>query len=365
MEHINEPIRVLHILTGLTTGGAESFILNMYRNIDRSKVQFDFLLRSNDNIYKDELEAMGSRVYVTASFPRHFIQNALQTAAFFKTHHYDIIHVHANALLYTFALSCAKRNGVKCRIIHSHNAAMAHMQLLSIHNANKRRIHDLATDFFACSEDAGKWMFNNKFKIVHNAINLEAFAFDSNKRAQIRTNLGIQNNELVIGHIGRFAEQKNHSFLIDVFAEVTKTKPDAKLVLIGDGELRCSIEEKVKRLNLRNQVIFLGAQRRVADFINSFDLCVFPSLYEGLPLSILEVQANGLKVICSEGVPDEVLFDSSMRKISLDVAPSDWASLIVNIDTQRLQLTDKLQAAGYNVEQEAQKLQNFYLSKVK
>ena len=127
-----KPIRVLHVLTGLSSGGAESFIMNMYRNMDRSKVQFDFLLRSTDNIYREELEKMGSNVYITASFPRHFIRNAVQTARFFKEHSYDIIHVHANALLYTYALSCAKRNGTKCRIIHSHNAAMAYMRLLPL-----------------------------------------------------------------------------------------------------------------------------------------------------------------------------------------------------------------------------------------
>lgn len=364
MECNNESVRVLHVLTGLSNGGAESFIMNMYRNIDRNKVQFDFLLRSNENVFKEELEKMGSRVFTTASFPRHFIQNALQTSRFFKEHHYDIIHVHANALLYTYALSCAKKNGVKCRIVHSHNSAMAHMQLLPIHNANKRRIHKLATDYFACSDAAGKWMFNGGYTLVHNAIDLSDFAYSAQKRAQIREKLGIKDGELVIGHVGRFTEQKNHTFLIDIFNEMLKTGCNAKLVLIGDGPLKQAMEKKADELRLAGRVLFLGPRKDVADIIDAFDVFVFPSIYEGLGIVIIEAQANGIPAICSDAIPDQAIIGSAVTKLSLASGVKAWADCILNTELQRVQLMDRLQAAGYDVRAEAKKLQEYYLSKV-
>lgn len=360
----NKPVRVLHVLTGLSSGGAESFIMNMYRNMDRKKVQFDFLLRSTENVYEEELRKMGSRVYVTAAFPKHFIQNALQTSRFFREHRYDIIHVHANALLYMFALNCARRNGVKCRIIHSHNSAMAHMRLLPIHNANKKRIHKLATDFFACSESAGKWMFDGDFTVVHNAIDLDTFAYDAQKREKLRTELGIGEQNLVLGHIGRFAAQKNHSFLIDIFAEVVKAMPESKLVLLGDGELREAAEDKVRKLNLSDRVLFLGTRKDVAELVNVFDLFVFPSLYEGLAIVALEAQANGLPVVCSEQLADQTLFGTTRHKLSLNENAVAWAKYILSVDSTRQDLRSTLAEAGYDIRKEAQKLQNFYLSKV-
>lgn len=364
MEQKNAPIRVLHVLTGLSSGGAESFIMNMYRNIDRAKVQFDFLLRSDENIYKEELAEMGSRVYITASFPRHFIQNALQTSKFFQEHHYDIIHVHANALLYTYALSCAERNGVKCRIIHSHNSAMAHMQLLPIHNANKRRIQKLATDFFACSDAAGKWMFHGDYSLVHNAIDLSAFAYSTQKRARVREKLGIKEDELAIGHVGRFTEQKNHDFLIEVFHKVLQSEENAKLVLLGEGPLKHAMEQKADALKIADRVLFLGARKDVAEIMNAFDIFVFPSIYEGLPVVLLEAQANGLSIICADTISDQAFFDCAVLKLPLTLDAKSWADYVINVNTGRMQLTDSLQAVGYDIKAEAQKLQSFYLSKV-
>ena len=360
-----EAVRVLHVLTGLSNGGAESFIMNMYRNIDRNKVQFDFLLRSNENVFKEELEKMGSRVFTTASFPRHFIQNALQTSRFFKEHHYDVIHVHANALLYTYALSCAKKNGVKCRIIHSHNSAMAHMQLLPIHNANKRRIHKLATDYFACSDAAGKWMFNGGYTLVHNAIDLADFAYSAQKRAQIKEKLDIKDGELVIGHVGRFTEQKNHDFLIEVFNEIVKSGCNAKLLLVGDGPLKQAMEKKADELRLADRVLFLGPRKDVATIINAFDIFAFPSVYEGLPIALLEAQANGLPIICADAISKQTIFGGTVNKLPLTLSAKSWAERIMNADFRRIQVTDNLQAAGYDIRIEARKLQEFYLSKVK
>ena len=357
------PVRVLHVLTGLTAGGAESFIMNMYRQIDRRKIQFDFLLRSNDNIYKEELESMGSRVYITDAFPRHFVKNMFQTAAFFKKHDYSIIHVHANALLYTYALTCAKKASIKCRIIHSHNSAMAHMRLLPLHNANKKKIYNLATDYFACSDDAGRWMFAGDFKVIPNAIDLRAFAFDKQMRKSVRQNLGIGEDDFVIGNIGRFTPQKNHAFLLDIFSEVVKRKPNAKLLLLGDGELRGDVEEKAVNLQLQDRVIFLGSRKDVADIINAFDIFVFPSTYEGLGIVLIEAQANGIYSVCSDVVPNQAILTAYVKKLPLSDDASVWASHILNVDPTRNDVADTLAQAGYDIRSAAKNLQEFYLSK--
>ena len=360
---MNSPVRVLHVLTGLSNGGAEAFILNMYRNMDRSKVQFDFLLRSEENRYAEELNEMGSNVYTTASFPRHFIQNAVQTATFFKTHHYDIVHIHANALLYMYALQCAKKSGVKCRIIHSHNSAMAHMQLLPLHKANKRKIQKLATDFFACSDDAGRWMFPGSYQVINNAIDLDAFSFNAEKRERIREKLGFGKDDFVVGHTGRFVEQKNHAFLLEVFAQLCQRKENAQLLLLGDGKLRAEMEQKAKDLGIAHRVKFMGAIKEVSDYLNAMDLFIFPSIFEGLSISLIEAQTNGLPILCSQAIPEAAIFDSSIERLPLDTDAKSWANQALRMDLQRTQLTQVLRSAGYDVRQQAKQLQNFYISK--
>ena len=355
------PVQVLHVLTGLSSGGAEAFIMNMYRNIDRSKVQFDFLLRSEENIYAEELAAMGSRVYKTPSFPRHALKNAIATARFFREHHYDIVHVHANALLYLVALQCAQKNGVRCRIIHSHNSAMAHMQLLPIHNFNKKRIHRLATDFFACSEDAGHWMFAKPYKVIKNAIDLDAFSFNAKTRAKARAELGIDDTDFVIGHSGRFAEQKNHAFLLEVFGEILKQRNNVKLLLLGDGKLRAEMELKAAKLGIAHQVLFLGSVKNVSDYLNAMDIFLFPSLYEGLAISLIEAQANGLPIMCSDRMVQEALVDASILQLPLDIGAEYWANQALRMDPQRREMTESLRTAGYDIRQQAAELQNFYL----
>ena len=213
-------VRVLHIINGLGSGGAESFLMNMYRNIDREKIQFDFLLRSEENMYKDELEKMGSKVYVTASFPKHFMKNYCETKKFLKEHKYEVIHVHANALLYLTALILAKKEGVKCRIVHSHSISAKYPVLKIIHNFNKNLLHFWATDYLACSEDAGKWMFKKQYTHIKNSTDLDKFRFNRRKRECVREELGIDEDVFVIGHIGRFLPVKNHSFILSVFKSI-------------------------------------------------------------------------------------------------------------------------------------------------
>lgn len=363
LEQAEKPIRVLHILTGLSSGGAEAFIMNAYRNMDRTKVRFDFLLRSSENRYREELENMGSRVYYMPEWPRCFAKNMLQTSRFFQEHHYSIVHIHANALLYVYALKCAKKSGVPYRIVHSHNTAMLYTWLLPLHRMNRKKVSKWATDMLACSEDAGKWMFCDPYTIFHNAIDLAAFQYDEKKRKALREQLGIREDEFVVGHIGRFLKQKNHEFLVDIFHELVRKKDNSRLVLIGEGPLREKIVKKIQGLGLEDCVLFLGERKDVANVINLFDFFVFPSTYEGLPHVLIEAQANGLPVVCSDVIPDQAILDPATNKLPLSASAQQWANVILKRDTMRREFTTQLRVAGYDITEEASRLQAFYQSR--
>lgn len=285
---MSNPIRVLHIITGMGYGGAEAFIMNMYRNIDRKKVQFDFLLRSNQMIYGDELEKMGSNVYYTASIPKHFVKNYFQTVRFFKEHKYSIIHVHANALLYTSALKIAKRAGVKCRVMHSHNASLFYSKTKPIHMHNKKRIERLATHYFACSDSAGKWMFNGDYSIIRNGIDTKRFAYNEDSRRRIRRELNIPDDAFVLGHTGHLTYVKNQMFAIDVLSEIHKAGKKAYLVLVGEGDAENELKQFANQKAVNDYVVFTGGRTDIPDLLSAFDLFVFPSIYEGLGISVLE-----------------------------------------------------------------------------
>lgn len=360
-----EPIRVLHVISGLGSGGAESFIMNMYRHMDHSVIQFDFLLRSDENNYEYELNETGSKIYRTASFPRHWLKNLKQTAQFFQHNHYPIIHIHANALLYMTALIIAKKYGVPCRIVHSHNAAMADMRLMPLHSYNKKRIHQLATDCFACSDEAGEWMFENNYQIIHNAIDIEKFKFDPVARVQIRNEFGIEQNAFVIGHVGRFWDQKNHEFLMNIFYKIVQQRPNSILVMVGEGGKEKSIKQLAKELKIEKQVVFAGARNDVNKVMSAFDVFAFPSIYEGLGIVAVEAQANGLPTVCSEAVPDSVIFTDHAEKIPLAVGVDTWCERLLDMEKSRYDASAAIRNAGYDIREEAKKLQNFYCAAAK
>lgn len=359
---MSNPVRVLHVITGMGSGGAEAFIMNMYRNIDRTKVQFDFLLRSNENIYKDEINNLGGRIYTTASFPKHIIRNTLQVKRFFKEHKYKIIHVHGNALMYMTALKEAKHAGVPCRIMHSHSTSLRYRGLTSLHNHRKANLGKWATDNFACSEDAGKWMFSGEYKVINNAIDVEKFEFNINKRNEMRKQLGIGEDTFVVGHIGRFLEVKNHKFLLETFSEIVKHKKDAVLVLVGNGKLEQEVKESVIKKGLEKKVFFLGERRDVPDLLSGMDVFVFPSLYEGLPIVTIEAQANGLQVICSDAIPNGAIISPCIRKLPLEIGAIEWAKKIIELDIERIDTQKLISDAGFDIKVEEKKLQDFYLS---
>lgn len=361
------PLRVLHILNNLGSGGAESMLMNLYRTIDKSKVQFDFMVRSTgDNRLVDEIERLGGHVYIMPDFPRKAVSNYLAVDAFFAEHkEYKIIHVHANALIYVFPLILAKKHGIPCRILHSHNTnTMWGWIGRLIHKINVHLVAPLVTDRLACSDDAGKWMFGKKeYKLLNNGIDIENNSFSEISRQRIRQRLGIE-GRFIIGHVGRISPQKNHSFIVDVFIEVEKKHPDSILLLIGEGQLPPSVQERLRRACLLNKVIMTGVVSDVPAYMSAMDAFLFPSLYEGLGMVVIEAQANGLPCYISDRIPRSAVLTPLVHVLSLDDAVSRWAESILNCTSSRRESKIPTQLDCYDIRTTAQQLTDFYYTKV-
>lgn len=356
-------VKVLHVLNGMGHGGAEAFIMNMYRNIDRNKVHFDFLVRSVDNSkYEEEVRRLGGRIFVTAPFPQKILKNYIETRRFFEQHRdYDIIHVHANSLLYLLPLKLAKKHDIKCRIIHSHSTRSAKKIHRFIHNFNKKRIEKYATDFFACSVSAGKWMFSQNFHVIKNAINTNNFLFNHNTRNKMRNKLNVVDN-LVIGHVGRFAYPKNHKFILSIFKEILAHNSNAVLILVGNGELYMEMHERAKLLKIEDNIIFCGNKDNVNEYLNAFDIFVFPSFFEGLGIALIEAQATGLQCVVSDRIEDEAIITENVFKLSLDEQPNEWAKAILRLaNKERKNMSQEIINAGYDMNSAMKKMEDFYL----
>lgn len=357
-------VRVLHVLNGLGNGGAEAFIMNMYRNIDKDKVQFDFLVRSTDNSkYEDEIKKLGGRVFVTASFPKEVWKNYKETKKFFHEHkEYDIVHVHANSLVYLLPLKLAKKYRIKCRIMHSHNTRSAKSVYGFLHNYNKKRIGRYVTNCFACSTIAGNWMFNGDFTIIKNAIDTNKFIFNKDVRNRIRKELRID-DKFVVGHIGRFTYQKNHKFVLEIFNEILKINSNAVLLLLGEGELKTEIIERARLMKIEDKIIFLGTKNNIYDFLNGFDVFLFPSFFEGLPVSLVEAQASGVPCIISDVISNETIVTNVVKRKSLKDSAKDWAKKTIEVSAknERKNMYSEIKNAGFDMENAVKELENFYM----
>ncbi|MBW8348396.1 glycosyltransferase family 1 protein [Bacillus sp. IITD106] len=363
------PLRVLHVAVNMNRGGAETLIMNIYRNMNRANVQFDFLTCKPGD-FDNEIIKMGGKIhripYISDVGHFNYIQGLRQ---FFSTNpHYKIIHSHLDKMS-GLVLREAKKAGIPVRISHSHNtkseggiAARTYKWLVGNY------IIPSSTTFFACSHDAAKWLFNKKSSrsiILKNGIEYDKFSFSKETRHQVREELNIEENTLVLGHVGRFNHQKNHPFLIDLFAEFHKVHENATLFLIGDGELRSVIEKKVRDLQLGEKVKFLGVRRDIERILQGVDIFVFPSIHEGLPVSLIEAQGAGLPCIISDRISKEV--DLGMNLI--EYAPLDniksWIeklNIAKSRKIMRIKSSNFLASKGFEIRETAKKMENFYLS---
>ena len=361
-----ESIRVLHVVTYMGRGGLETMLMNYYRHIDRNKIQFDFLVhRDFEADYDNEILSMGGKIYHFSRLIPWSGRYRKKLKRFLKTHtEYKIIHVHQDCLS-SVALQCAKECGIAVRIAHSHNSNQDKNIKYLIKRHYMKKIPQFATDCFACGKDAGDWMFSGyPYQIMHNAIDAATYTYSPEKAATIREQLHVGQN-LVIGHVGRFDLQKNHTFLLDIFNECVKLVPNVKLLLVGDGEGKARIQEKTSSLGLENKVIFTGVRSDVPELLQAMDVFVFPSLYEGVPVTMIEAQASGLPCIISDSIPKDCIITADLvTSMSLSDTPRDWANHIIERShIRRKPHLNEIQAAGYDIVTASRKLENFYLKK--
>lgn len=357
-------IRVLQVVTHMNRGGLETMLMNYYRHIDRRRVQFDFLVhRAERADYDDEIESLGGKIYRLPRLVPWSLSYHKALDSFFETHpEYQIIHVHQDCLS-SVILKAAKKHGVPVRIAHSHCANQDKDLKYPIKLCCKKWIPTYATNLFACGRDAGRWMFGGApFQILNNAIDAKAYTFSPRKRADMRAALGLPNEAFVVGHVGRFSPPKNHNGLLAIFEEIHRRDNDAVLLLVGDDrcELGNKIHEKVKSLGLKNHVIFTGVRSDVNDLLQAMDVFVFPSNYEGLPVTMVEAQAAGLPCYISDHVPPECALTDLVTTTPLSASPETWADSILTAHKDRGDTYDEIAAAGFDIAENAKWLQNYY-----
>ena len=365
---IQYPIRVLNLFTIMDRGGAETMVMNYYRHIDRTKVQFDFLVhREKRGAYDDEIEALGGKIYrLCPIYPQNFACYKRELRSFFHAHpEYTIIHSHMSELGY-FAFREAKRQGVPVRICHAHNAPHGFDLKMIMRTYFKKRMMPYLTHMFMCGAESGKWLFGkeneSQFIMLNNAIDAAAYRYDPAKRAAIRQQLGLT-DAFVIGHVGRFNLQKNHPFLLSVFAALLKKEPHAVLLLAGGGEDMPRMQELARTLGISTQVRFLGVRSDIPDLMQAMDVFVFPSLYEGLGIALVEAQAAGLPCVVSDTIPPEAYLTDLVFAEELSAAPETWAQVILEKrNTLRTDRSAEIAAHGFDITTEAVKLQEFYLN---
>lgn len=353
----------------MNRGGAETLLMNLFRQIDRTKVQFDFLT-CKPGVFDSEIEELGGIVhripYVTEVGHFKFIK-ALQD--FFNVNHtYQIIHSHLDKMS-GLILKEAYKVGIPMRIAHSHNTKSEGNLLIKTYKSiYGSLVSKYASHLFACSADASKWLFNKKQNqaiILKNGININKFSYSKEKRESKRQELNILDNQFVVGHVGRFNHQKNHIFLIEIFAEIHKRNSEAILILVGDGILRNKLEEKVRGLGLKDQVKFIGVREDVDQILMSFDVLLFPSIHEGLPLTLVESQGSGLPCVISDCISDEIDMGAGLiQKIPLASSPQIWADCILKSKKISSNVSKKLRDRGYDIQETASWLQNYYLKTV-
>lgn len=364
-----EPMRVLQVFAQMNRGGAETMIMNLYRNIDRTKIQFDFVVHTEEEcIFDKEIRGYGGRIYRIPRYigKNHFAYKKAWVDFFKKYPNYRIIHGHVRSTASIY-LKIAKENGL-ITIAHSHNISSGKGISAQIKNILQNSIRHHADYMFACSKLAGIWLFGEEatksdgFYLFNNAIESKKFIFNSEIRNQMRDELDIK-NKFVVGHVGRFHPQKNHEFLLEIFNSIKQKVENAVLLLVGDGELRNHILNKAELMGIRDDVIYLGVRSDISDIYQAMDVFVFPSNYEGLGIVAVEAQASGLSTfVSSKVVPDEAKVSPLMHAISLKKSADYWAKEIINkSNSKRLNMQENIIRAKYDIDESVEWLTDFYL----
>lgn len=348
---------------GMGLDGITMSVMNYYRYFNKSNIQTTFVAtkikceQKYFNLILNEIESNGDSV-VKIERSMNILKYLFQLVKLLKKNKYDIVHVHGSSSLIAIELLAAKLCGIKVRIAHSHNTTCKHRIL----NILLKPIFNYLTMYrLACGKDAGKWLFGQKdFKVLRNGIEVEKFRYNKEIRERMRINLNLAGKK-VIGHVGTFNEQKNHTFLIDILKELLIIDQNYRLVLIGDGEKREEIERKALRAGIKDKVIFLGRRTDISELLQAMDLMVLPSIYEGLPVVTIEWQAAGLPIVASDKVTSEIELTNLVTFKSLNDKVTEWAITIDSlIKYERVSKINEIGKAGYDIKTNSDVLVNLY-----
>lgn len=370
---MSQVLRIAQVVGKMKGGGVESVVMNYYRHIDHNKIQFDFICDSDStDIPQSEIESLGGRVFIVPPYKSLFSYiRALKKL--FKAQKYEIVHSHINTLS-VFPLYAAKKAGVPIRIAHSHSSSSKQEWKRNIAKSILKKFSRVyATDCYSCSELAGRFQFGNKFYgngkvvIIKNALDIDRFKYNPTVRKIKRQELKLSNDAMVIAHVGRFVNVKNHNKLIEIFAEVHHKVQNSVLILVGQGPLENEIRYKAESLGVKDSVIFLGQRQDVNELYQAFDVAVLPSFYEGFSLFMAEAQCAGVLCFCSDSVPREARITPNIEYISLKESSESWANKIIAgySDYERIETVRYIKEAGYDIITEANKLQELYIAKLK
>lgn len=324
-----EKTKILHIVGTMQMGGQETFIMNIFRNIDRNKYEFGFVVHSNKRgEYEKEIENLGGKIYRITPISKNPIKHMLQLRKVIKDDNYKVMHRHANLSIVFIDLLVGRICKMKKIIIHSHSNTSAKFKV--IHKILRPLLNLFATDKLACSQKAGEWLYGNKkFEIIPNAIDIEKFRYNNEKRKEIRERENAT-DKIVIGHVGRFDKIKNHKYLIEIFENLTKKVDNIELWLIGNGEEKKYIKKLSKDKGIIDNIKFFGTINNTYDYYQGMDFFVFPSIKEGLGIALIEAQVSGLKCIISDTIPKEAIVLNNVKELSINENATVWANYIEN-----------------------------------
>lgn len=355
------------MISSLDIGGSQALVMNLYRKLDRTRIQFDFITdHPGGEQLKKEIEELGGRIYELPAFKGYNVREVRRAwDSFFEEHPgYRILHSHTRSYASIY-LPAAKKHGSRT-IVHSHSTSNGKGFKAAVKKVLQFPLRYQADYMFACSREAGKWLFGRKalskpnFFILKNAIDTDLYRPDINIRKEYREKLGISSDTVVYIHIGRFCQPKNHMFLLDIFNEIHKKDSKTRLILVGDGELREKIGKRVGTLDLNSDVMLLGSRTDVPGLLQAADRFLFPSLWEGLPVTVVEAQAAGLPCLISDNITDEVCVTPLVRKLPLSAGADVWAKEAMSCKSERADTAGEIEKAGFSADTTAEWLSGFY-----
>ncbi len=345
-------IRVLHIVGSLERGGIETFLMNVYRVIDRNEIQFDFLIynQPTENGYLEEAKSLGAKVYAVKPKREGFFSNYRQIKHIVRDNGYRIVWRSTDNCFGGIDIIAAAAGGAKTRILHSHSSNVLGVNYV-LHYMFRPLVNAFSTTRLSCGQKAGLWMFGKReYQVLPNGIDTREFVYNDSKRKKIRQDYNIIGNVTLIGTVARFEKEKNHKRLIDIFFAYNKTYPDSVLMLIGTGSLEEKCKEKARILGIEDRVLFMGSRNDVSDLMQAMDVFLLPSLYEGFPITLIEAQTAGLPCVVSDRVSGETNIYGGVEYVNLSKQASEWCRIIHRCSPVRYtEGHKKVYQAGYDI----------------